>query len=87
MNLILAIIWLIVLVVLLVSDVPAVILRTNIPFAWLAAILCGYNLVRWWLIRSKSRENAARAPLQRRPKPEEPNPDFDFSDKPDGTDR
>lgn len=49
----------------------------------LALVLFGYNVLRWWLARLRSR---AREEAERRPHPhrsnEPPDPTFDISDEP-----
>ena len=89
LNLILALFWLIVSIGLFLYPVlhpegaRLEILRTGIPFAWMTTFLCGYNLLRWWLIRVKKREREVmdRISDRTRPRGEERNPDFDFSDE------
>lgn len=55
--------------------------ETGISFGWLAIVLAGYNLMRWWLRREQPQRHTVRddEPL----KPREYNPEFDFTkDKP-----
>lgn len=49
----------------------------------LALVLFGYNLLRWWLgrLRSRYRDEAERRPRPRRSE-EPPDPTFDVSDEP-----
>jgi hypothetical protein len=56
-----------------------------------ATLLAGYNIVRWWRLRSRVQaQEAARlqqlAPRRHHHREEPPNPDFDFSDDKDRRD-
>ena len=57
--------------------------NTGIPFAWVAALFCLYNLARWWMLRARRRDREImEQPLSReRSHPEVRNPEFDFSDE------
>ncbi len=56
--------------------------------AWLATLLSGWNVARWYMARSyrQVRERAVRRPFRHDPEPTGPvvpNPDFDFVRLPD----
>ena len=94
-NLLLAVVWLAVGVLLLVwqwydPNAPSrSILNTGISWGWLALLLALYNLVRWWAGRSAAAERRLEAEARARyhrehhPRPvQEPDPTFDFSKPP-----
>ena len=62
--------------------------NTGISFAWVAGLFCVYNLARWWLLRAqrRDREITEQPASRRRPRQEERNPEFDFSDEGEGRD-
>jgi hypothetical protein len=101
-NLILAGFWLVLGVVLLAPvwlwpDQPVLMIPgIEIPVGWLAVVLAGYNVLRWWLQRShlrrqrewednfqRLRRRAARpGDTQESQTPVERDPNFIFSDDP-----
>ncbi len=95
MNLILAVVWFVVGVGWLATtwtkpDALPVIHFGDLQFspAWLALMLCGYNVVRWWLRPRRQAENSLAAALEARRRrhslegrPERPiDPTFNFSE-------
>src|SRR5262245_488867 len=64
----------------------------RLSLGWAALLLGGYNLVRWWASRAARAQKQREAELAektarhrpRRPEepPAEPDPNFDFSDRP-----
>jgi hypothetical protein len=88
LSLILAAFWVVMAVVAFSYDLR--IWGINIPAGWLALVLAGYNLVRWWARRSAGqRAREAEQAAQRRPTRREPadaererNPDFIFDEPP-----
>jgi hypothetical protein len=49
---------------------------------WFALVLCGYNMVRWWLTSKTSRRPQPPPPAPRpSPPPVEPDPNFDFTEQ------
>jgi hypothetical protein len=97
MNLILAILWLLGGIAVLAyehftGDVRWRIRGTDLSIGWLLLVLAGYNLARWWSLRSYRVEQQARAlqraqakflraaPRERRDEP--PDPNFNFTDEP-----
>ena len=93
MNLIGAIVWLtfglgLFLYEYQVGYVPLMIQGLNISFGWIGLVLGVYNLARWYAKRSIVEDNSARMirearvrQSQRRER-QEPDPTFDFSDRP-----
>jgi hypothetical protein len=87
LNLILALFWLIVAIVLFCYPLldPAggrlELGSTGTPFAWVAVFFFGFNLVRWRAVRlqKRAREEAKQVPQRRQEK--EYNPEFDFEKK------
>ena len=61
-----------------------------IPPGWVALLLCGYNLIRWWLRPRRQAQDALEASLEARRRlhrSEErphgpPDPTFNFTDQP-----
>jgi len=51
---------------------------SDLSIGWLAIVLAGYNLLRWWLVR---RQQPRRMHDNDHPPPREYNPEFDFSDR------
>jgi hypothetical protein len=90
MNLFLAAVWLTLGIgILMLPDNAPLIDAEKRPWAGGAALmLAGYNVVRWWLLRSQQkaieelRRMQQRERLRERPTrhDEPPNPDFDFSE-------
>jgi hypothetical protein len=66
------------------------ILNTNLSGGWLLLLMAGYNLVRWWSVRSyQLNQQALRAQASRvrtryheREREHEPDPNFDFTNAP-----
>ena len=97
LNPLLGVIWLTIGVAVLLTDwrrgIPTfyfTIFGTPISLGWLALALAGYNVIRWWSVRSwLARKNAMEdadtwrrqrhARSERRP-PQEPDPNFIFTD-------
>jgi hypothetical protein len=97
LNLILAVVWFVVGVswwatTAAKGDVLPVIPFGGVSFspAWLALMLCGYNLIRWWLRPRRQTENSLAASLEARrrrhsleSKPKVPtDPHFNFTETP-----
>ena len=78
LNLVLALVWLVGAILAWLN--PG---AYNEWIAWLALGMCGYNLVRWWLLRSA---NPAPPPAwrhsRRRPPVEQPEISFKLEDEP-----
>ena len=88
-NLFMAMFWLTVAVGVFVlsgaeSGVPQRFAGSGLVVGWLALAFCAYNLVRWQITRMRVQRKRPARSLQRRRTGEdaEPNPDFDFSDRP-----
>jgi hypothetical protein len=91
-NLILAVFWLLLAVVAGVYLVhPAggrmALFGSDVSAGWvtaLAGFMFAYNMLRWWLVKSRQREHAARQQIlaRTRHRPEERNPEFDFTEMP-----
>ncbi len=90
-HLVMAVVWLVLGVAILVTDPPGLRLTRfglDVSAGWFALLLTGYDLARWWGLRSASlRRRAAEKMEQQRPArrttepPEsERNPDFIFED-------
>jgi len=69
---------------------PVLLPGTKLPMGWLAMFLGGYNIIRWWMLRSQRRRQRdmqdALTKLHRRrirsEKPVEPDPNFMFTEEP-----
>jgi hypothetical protein len=73
---------------------PLTLFGTNISAAWLALLAAAYNFVRWWaarnaraqkleLLRMQQQLEEMRARRRREEQPpREPDPTFDFTDRP-----
>jgi hypothetical protein len=100
MNLILAVVWFVVGVGWLATtwtqgDALPVIHLGGIQFspAWLALLLCGYNVIRWWLRPRRHAQNSLAAALEARRRrhslegrPKQPtDPVFNFTEEPPGS--
>jgi hypothetical protein len=91
-NLILAPVWLLIAVVLFLWPTLNPEARAPSPLlAWLAALLSGYSLLRWWLSVRLARRRSAVSPARPRPRANvrtrartlpEPDPTFDFREGP-----
>lgn len=88
-NLVLCVIWLIVAVPVLLVNLTSVRIegvpvgRDSLIVGSLAALLAGYNFIRWYAGRmmARTREKQAAAAMTKRylePRPKEYNPEFDF---------
>jgi hypothetical protein len=99
MNLILAVVWFVVGVGWLATtwtkpDALPVIRLGGVTFspAWLAFLLCGYNVIRWWLRPRRQAQNSLAAALEARRRqhslegrPKQPtDPLFNFTEGPPG---
>jgi hypothetical protein len=99
MNLILAVVWFVVGVGWLATtwtkgDVLPVIHLGGVSFspAYLALLLCGYNVIRWWLRPRRQAQNSLAAVLEARrrqhsleARPKQPiDPTFNFTEGPSG---
>jgi hypothetical protein len=99
MNLILAVVWFVVGVGWLATtwtkpDALPVIQLRGVQFspAWLAFLLCGYNVIRWWLRPRRQAQNSLAAALEARRRqhslegrPKQPtDPLFNFTEGPPG---
>lgn len=97
MNLILAVVWFVVGVGWLATtwtkpDALPVIHFGDLKFspAYLALLLCGYNVIRWWLRPRRPAENSLAAALEARrrrhsleERPKQPtDPAFNFTEEP-----
>jgi hypothetical protein len=69
---------------------------TDLSIGWAAIVLCVYNLVRWWSLRSyeaqrraldEAYERRLREAEQRPLAHEEHNPDFDFGNSPPSSEK
>jgi hypothetical protein len=92
-HLILAIGWLLLGGAILVADPPSLRLRfggLDFSVGWVALLFAGYDLARWWSLRSAYRRRRAAEEMERRRPPRRPsgepeperNPDFIFDDPP-----
>src|SRR5260370_24863291 len=92
-HLVMASVWLILGVAILLADPPGLRLTRfglDVSVGWFALLLTGYDLARWWSLRSTyKRRRAAEKTEQHRParRPadtadSERNPDFIFGDPP-----
>jgi hypothetical protein len=69
--------------------------NTGISIGWVAMLLCLYNLFFWWINWSSARRRALEdnnlyrphEPRKRTRPPQEPDPNFDFSDREASSDR
>lgn len=88
LSLILAAFWVVMAVLCFTYDLR--LWGVNISAGWLALVLAGYNLVRWWARRSASQrareleQAASHRPGRREPEERERNPDFIFDEPPAG---
>ncbi len=102
MNLILAVVWFVVGVGWLATNsakadlLPVIRLGDGVQFspAWLALMLCGYNVIRWWLRPRRQAQNSLAAALEERrrrhsleSRPKQPtDPLFNFTEGTPGPD-
>jgi hypothetical protein len=67
--------------------------NTGISIGWVAVLLCLYNLFFWWIssLRRRTSEDDSlyrrNEPRKRTHAPQEPDPNFDFSDRDASSDR
>jgi hypothetical protein len=94
LNLVLAMSWLMLavasLLYLLVQPAGGrvVMFGNDISVGWVAGVavfMFGYNMLRWWLVRTHKRDREVMKQIsgRLRNRVEERNPDFDFSEKTD----
>jgi hypothetical protein len=94
LNLILALFWLMLAVTSLFYLVlhpgggRIVLFGNDISAGWVAGVglfMFGYNMLRWWLVRTHKRDREVMRQIsdRARHRAEERNPDFDFSDEAD----
>jgi hypothetical protein len=92
-HLLLAVVWLVLGVAILVTDPPNLHLRLggfDFSAGWIALLFAGYDLARWWGLRSAYLRRRAAEEMERHRPPRRPagepeperNPDFIFDDPP-----